>query len=208
KHKTHRAYVWAYCTTSFAALKAVVYQFAPSRAGEHARGFLSDWTGKLVCDDYAGYKASFAQGITEIGCMAHARRKFFDLQVAGKSQLAGQALEMIGRLYDVERDIKTLDPASRYEHRQTRARPVADALHRWLQAQRQRVPEGSATAKAIDYSLKRWIALTRYLDDGAVPIDNNWVENQIRPWALGRSNWLFAGSQRSGERAAAVMTLI
>jgi transposase len=81
-------------------------------------------------------------------------------------------------------------------------------LHRWLQAQRQRVPEGSATTKAIDYSLKRWVALTRYLDDGAVPIDNNWVENQIRPWALGRSNWLFAGSQRSGERAAAVMTLI
>lgn len=208
KRKTHRAYVWAYCTTSFAALKAVVYQFAPSRAGEHARGFLSGWTGKLVCDDYAGYKASFAEGVTEIGCMAHARRKFFDLQAADKSQLAGQALNLIGRLYDVERDIKTLDPASRYEHRQARARPIADALHRWLQAQRQRVPEGSATAKAIDYSLKRWVALTRYLDDGAVPIDNNWVENQIRPWALGRSNWLFAGSQRSGERAAAVMTLI
>ncbi len=82
------------------------------------------------------------------------------------------------------------------------------AVHQWMLAHRQKVPDGSGTAKALDYSLKRWEALTRYLDDGAVPIDNNWVENQIRPWALGRSNWLFAGSLRSGRRAAAVMTLI
>lgn len=75
-------------------------------------------------------------------------------------------------------------------------------------AQRDRVPNGSATAKALDYSLKRWLALTRYVEDGSVPIDNNQVENQIRPWALGRSNWLFAGSLRSGKRAAAIMSLI
>ena len=81
-------------------------------------------------------------------------------------------------------------------------------LHDWMLAQRDRVPNGSATAKALDYSLKRWLALTRYLEDGAVPIDNNQVENQIRPWALGRSNWLFAGSLRSGKRAAAIMSLI
>jgi hypothetical protein len=81
-------------------------------------------------------------------------------------------------------------------------------LHQWMLIHRQKVPDGSGTARALDYSLKRWTALTRYLDDGAVPIDNNWVENQIRPWALGRSNWLFAGSLRSGQRAAAVMTLI
>lgn len=86
--KTHRAYVWAYSTTPFADLKAVVYDFSPSRAGEHARNFLGQWNGKLVCDDFAGYKASFEQGITEIGCMAHARRKFFDLHAANKSQLA------------------------------------------------------------------------------------------------------------------------
>jgi len=90
--KTHRAYVWAYCTTPFSALKAVVYDFSPSRAGEHARNFLGTWNGKLVCDDFAGYKASFELGITEIGCMAHARRKFFDLHMANKSQLAEQAL--------------------------------------------------------------------------------------------------------------------
>jgi len=92
-------------------------------------------------------------------------------------------------------------------HRFQRSRP-AKALHDWLLAQRDLVPNGSATAKVLDYSLKRWVALTRYLEDGAVPIDNNAVENQIRPWALGRSNWLFAGSLRSGKRAAAIMSSI
>ncbi len=81
-------------------------------------------------------------------------------------------------------------------------------LHAWMTVQRDLVPEGSAISRALDYSLKRWAALSRYLDDGAVPIDNNWCENQIRPWALGRKNWLFAGSLRSGKRAAAIMSLI
>lgn len=90
--KTHPAYVWAYSTTPFSALKAAVYDFSPSRAGERARNFLGDWNGKLVCDDFAGYKAGFERGITEIGCMAHARRRFVDLHVANKSQLAEQAL--------------------------------------------------------------------------------------------------------------------
>ena len=89
-----------------------------------------------------------------------------------------------------------------------KGKPIADALHAWMLAQRQKVPPGSATAKAIDYSLKCWVALTHYLSDGQVPIDNNWIENQIRPIALGRKNWLFAGSLRAGKRAAAVMSLI
>ena len=206
--KTHRAYVWAYCTTPFSALKAVVYDFSLSRAGEHARNFLGTWNGKLVCDDFAGYKAGFEQGITEIGCMAHARRKFFDLHVANQSQLAEQALHSIGGLYEVERQAKDMSNEDRWRLRQEMAVPIAGKLHEWVLAQRELVPEGSATAKALDYSLKRWVALTRYLDDGAVPIDNNAVENQIRPWALGRSNWLFAGSLRSGKRAAAIMSLI
>jgi transposase len=206
--KTHRAYVWAYCTTPYSALKAVVYDFSPSRAGEHARNFLGTWNGKLVCDDFAGYKASFDLGITEIGCMAHARRKFFDLHVANKSQLAEQALHSIGGLYEVERQAKDMSDEERWRLRQEIAAPIAQKLHEWMLAQRDLVPEGSATAKALDYSLKRWVALTRYLDDGAVPIDNNPVENTIRPWALGRSNWLFAGSLRSGKRAAAIMSLI
>ena len=208
KKKTHRAYVWAYCTTPFSALKAVVYDFSPSRAGEHARNFLGTWNGKLVCDDFAGYKAGFEQGITEIGCMAHARRKFFDLHVANKSQLAEQALHSIGGLYEVERQAKGMSDEKRWRLRQQIAVPIAEKLHEWMMAQRALVPEGSATAKALGYSLKRWVVLTRYLDDGAVPIDNNAVENTIRPWALGRSNWLFAGSLRSGKRAAAIMSLI
>ncbi len=206
--KTHRAYVWAYCTTPFADLKAVVYDFSPSRAGEHARHFLGSWDGKLVCDDFAGYKASFEQGITEIGCMAHARRKFYDLHVANKSQLAEQALHSIAGLYEIERQARDMSAEDRWRIRQEKSSPILNMLHEWMLAQRDQVPEGSATAKALDYSLKRWEALTRYLDDGAVPIDNNWVENQIRPWALGRSNWLFAGSLRNGKRAAAIMSLI
>ena len=206
--KTHRAYVWAYSTTPYSALKAVVYDFSPSRAGEHARNFLGRWNGKLVCDDFAGYKAGFEKGITEIGCMAHARRKFFDLHVANKSQLAEQALYSIGGLYEVERQARDMSDEDRWRIRQEKAAPIIKTLHDWMLAQRDLVPNGSATAKALDYSLKRWVALTRYLDDGAVPIDNNQVENQIRPWALGRSNWLFAGSLRSGKRASAIMSLI
>ncbi len=206
--KTHRAYVWAYTSTPFSALNSVVYDFAPSRSGEHARTFLKGWQGKLVCDDFAGYKASFNQGITEIGCMAHARRKFYDLHTANQSQIAIEALAQISQLYDIERQAKDLNDAERLQLRQEKSKPVLDLWHRWLLAQRQKVPDGSATAKAIEYSLKRWSALIRYCEDGAVPIDNNRVENQIRPWALGRSNWLFAGSLRSGRRAANVMSLV
>ncbi len=208
KGKTQRAYVWAYATTQFADMRAVIYEFADSRAGEQSRAFLGQWRGKLVCDDYSAYKAGFELGITEIGCIAHARRKFFELHANHKSQVAEQALKYFGALYDVERDVAELEPDRRREVREERARPIVDALHEWMVAQRKLVSEGSAIAKALDYSLKRWEALTRYLVDGRVPIDNNWVENQIRPWALGRSNWLFAGSLRAGKRAAAIMSLI
>jgi transposase len=186
----------------------VVYEFAPSRAGEHARAFLGEWRGKLVCDDYSAYKAGFELGITEIGCAAHARRKFFELHTNHKSQIAEQALKYFGALYDVEREVADVEPDQRGAVRQQRAAPIADALHTWMVGQRKLVSEGSAIAKALDYSLRRWEALTRYLVDGDIPIDNNWLENQIRPWALGRSNWLFAGSLRAGQRAAAIMSLI
>lgn len=208
KGKTHRAYLWAYTPTQFSELRAVVYDFADSRAGEHARTFLTGWQGKLVCDDYSGYKSGFQRGITEIGCAAHARRKFFDLHANHSSQIASQAMPYFAALYEIECDAAVLDPEERQRVRQSRARPVSDALYEWLVAQRKLVSEGSAIAKAIDYSLKRWEALMRYLDDGHVPIDNNWVENQIRPWAIGRGNWLFAGSLRAGQRAAAIMSLI
>jgi len=214
--KTPRAYVWSYCTTRFNETKAVVFDFAESRAGLHAREFLglpgSDhnrgWRGKLVCDDYSGYKQLLTMGVTEAGCLAHARRKFFDLWANHKSQVAEEALKYFVQLYEVEREVQDLDPDERRRIRQLKARPVADALNKWLTLQRQKVPDGSATAKAIDYSLNRWIALTRYLDDGDLPADNNWVENQIRPIALGRNIWLFAGSLRAGKRAAAIMSLV
>ena len=140
--------------------------------------------------------------------MAHARRKFFELHAANQSQLAAQALDYIGELYAIEREAKTLDTTQRWRLRQERAKPIADKLHAWMLAQRSRVPDGSGTAKALDYSLKRWVALARYLNDGQAPIDNNYLENRIRPIALGRRNWLFAGSLRAGRRAAAVMSLI
>lgn len=206
--KTHRAYLWSYCSTAFNPIRTVVFDFAESRGGRHADAFLDQWRGTLVCDDYSGYKALFRQGVTEAGCMAHARRKFHELWANHSSQIAEEALKLFGVLYEVERDAQGCDNEQRRAMRQQRARPAADALHAWLLAQRQRVPDGGATAKAIDYSLGRWSALTRYLEDGALPIDNNWVENQIRPIALGRKNWLFAGSLRAGQRAAAVMSLI
>lgn len=220
KGKTQRAYLWAYAAAHSEPIKAVVYDFTPGRSGEHARAFLGHdpqrrerdhkpWTGHLVCDDFSGYKALFELGVTEVGCMAHARRKFVELHAANKSSIAGTALELFGQLYQVERDRQSLGEAGkRLEQRRTRAGPIARALHEWMTAQRARVPHGTATAKALDYSLNRWAALTRYLDDARLPIDNNHDEQQIRPWATGRKNWLFAGALAAGQRAAAITSLI
>ena len=208
KGRTHRAYLWTYGTSQYDTLKAIVYDFADSRAGEHARRFLDGWSGKLVCDDYAGYKALFARGVTEVGCLAHARRKFHELWVNHKSGVAEEALRFFGALYDIERIAMNLDTEERLRLRQLKSRPIADTLLQWLTLQRQRATEGTAIAKAIDYTLVRWRALTRFIDDGDLPPDNNHIENRIRPIALGRSNWLFAGSLRGGQRAAAIMSLI
>ena len=206
--KTHRAYIWSYSSTQFDSVPAVVYDFAESRAAAHPKQFLEGWSGKLVCDDYSGYKGLFAAGVTEVGCLAHARRKFSDLWINHQSALAQQALQLFGALYDVERQAQEVSAEQRQRMRQLQARPIADKLREWLLLHRQMATDGTAIAKAIDYSLGRWKALTRFVDDGALPIDNNWVENRIRPIALGRSNWLFAGSLRAGKRAAAIMSLI
>jgi hypothetical protein len=206
--KTHRAYLWSYSIGAFEPVKAVIYDFADSRAGKHAREFLGDWRGTLVCDDYAGYKALIADGVTEAGCMAHARRKFFDLHANNQSQIAQQALVYIQKLYQIEREVAELDPDERRRTRREQAQPILNEFHDWLTRHRLQVPNGSSTAKAIDYSLKRWAALAHCIDDGQVPIDNNWIENRIRPIATGRKNGLFAGSLRAGKRAAAIMSLI
>ena len=158
KGKTHKAYLWSYCTTAFDPVKAVVFDFAESRAGQHARDFLgidtdvsdSGWRGTLVCDDYSGYKAGFEHGVIEAGCLAHARRKFHELWVNHQSAVGEQALEFFRKLYDVERDAKDMTPDERRRLREEEAVPVAKKFKEWLDAQRSRVPDGSATAKAID----------------------------------------------------------
>jgi len=207
--KTHRAYLWAYAAGVFEPLRAVIYDFCESRAGKHAAQFLAGWRGHLMVDDYAGYKALLAtDGITELGCLAHARRKFFDLHTASASPLAARALEYFGLIYDIEREVRDASPDRRLQVRQEHGRRAVDALHAWMVLQRQTVPDGTATARALDYSLRRWKPLTRFLEGGRLPVDNNHLEGQIRPIAVGKHNWLFAGSLRAGQRAAAVMTLV
>jgi transposase len=211
--KTHRAYVWSYCTTSANPTKAVVFEFSETRSGENVRGFLrldtpQAWRGTLVTDGFSGYNATTTLGVTSAQCMAHARRKFNDLWANHGSQVGRKALRYHQVLFRIEREIEELPADERRRMRQRKSRRVLAVFHRWLLAQRQLVPPGSATMRAIDYSLKRWAELTRFVNDADVPISNNWVENHIRPIALGRSNWLFAGSLRAGKRAAAIMSLL
>ncbi len=218
KGKLKQGYVWAYVTPQHSPIKAVVYDFAQGRGSEHPNAFLNGFKGKLICDGYNGYKPLFGRGVIEVGCMAHARRKFHELHVTGQSLISIEALELFQTLYAVEREIdeqfeKNPTPMPRdaqivRQIRQQKAKPIADRLYAWLQQKRLGTTKNADITKAIEYCLKRWQALTRYLDDGNLPIDNNWAENQMRPWALGRKNWLFAGSLESGQRAASIMSLI
>ncbi|BBO99687.1 IS66 family transposase [Sulfuriferula nivalis] len=210
--KTKKAYLWAYRTGDLASPSSappiVVFDYQPGRQGLHARHFLAGWQGHLMVDDYAGYKALFTQGITELACFAHARRKFFDLHAANQSPIAAAALQRIAALYAIEQAADKLDAAGRLQLRQTQAKPLLGELHDWLIQTRVKVADGSGTARALDYSIKRWPALIRYADSGILPIDNNPVENAIRPIAIGKKNWLFAGSERAGKRAAAIQSLL
>ncbi|AME02198.1 transposase [Moraxella osloensis] len=218
KGKLKQGYVWAYVTPKHSPIKAVVYDFAQGRGSEHPNAFLKGFKGKLICDGYNGYKPLFGRGVIEVGCMAHARRKFHELHVTGQSLISIEALELFQSLYAVECEIderfeKNQTPMPRdaqivRQIRQQKAKPIADRLYAWLQQKRLGTTKNADITKAIEYCLKRWQALTRYLDDGNLPIDNNWAENQMRPWALGRKNWLFAGSLESGQRAANVMSLV
>jgi hypothetical protein len=187
----------------------VIYDFCLSRAGEHARKMLQDYAGVLLTDDYSGYKALYATGkVTEAGCWAHARRKFFEAHKLNKSQIAQEALVRIAQLYVIEQEVQTLSAAQRLAIRQARSRPLLEEFKVWLLEQRVLLVKADVTAKAMDYTLRRWAALTVHLQDARIPVDNNAVENAIRPIALGRKNWLFVGSQQAGERAATLMSLI
>jgi transposase len=206
--KTKQAYVFAYRSADTQAPAITVFDFCTSRSGEHARRFLGAWKGALMVDDYAGYKALFTQGITELACLAHIRRKFFELHERQASTLTEPPLRAIAQLYRIEVQAKGLDPPERHALRQAQARPILDTWWAWIQSVRPTVAGASGIAKALDYTIKRWPALLRYLDDGTYPVDNNRCENAIRPISLGRKNWLFAGSETAGKRAAAIMSLL
>jgi transposase len=207
--KTKKAYVWAYARGAFDATPGVVYDFCLGRGSQYPVDFLQKWTGTLVCDDYQGYEPLFkGEGRIEAGCLAHCRRKFDELFKANDSPVAAEAIQRIAWLYKLEREARDMTPADRLALRLQHAKPLWEDLHAWLEIERARVPDGSGIAGAIDYSLNRWTALSRFLLDGAVSVDNNSLENLMRPWAMGRKAWLFAGSELAGKRAAAVMSLV
>lgn len=188
---------------------AVFYRYSPDRKGEHPRGHLRDFRGILQADGYAGFNDLYKTGgLTEVACWAHVRRKFFDIQAANGSPLARQALEHIGRLYDIEAAIRGRPADDRRAVRQSRAGPPLEELKRWFEATLPRISGKSKLATAIRYALTRWTELIRYRDDGRLEIDNNAAERAMRAIALGRKNWLFAGSNDGGQRAAAIYTLI
>ena len=207
--KTDTAYAWVYRTSDLEqSQKAVFFDFCTSRQGMHPKRVLVDYTGTLVVDDYAGYKALFKGNIQEAGCWAHVRRKFFEAHKLTHSELAKQALEKIQTLYRIEHEARDRPPDERLQMRQQKSAPLLEKFKGWLLEHRPKVPGNTATAKAMDYALSRWQALCVHLQDAKVPIDNNAVENAIRPIALGRKNWLFVGSEQAGKRAANLLSLI
>lgn len=204
--KTRRAYVWGYARSAFDAQPCVVYEFCPGRGAKYPVEFLKGWSGTIICDDYKVYQTVAQIGVRkQAGCAAHARRKFDEL---GKSDVGAEAIKRFERIYRIERAVANLGSEQRRLARQALTTKRWDAMHEWLQLERSRVADGSATAKALDYSLRRWPALSGFLADGDVAFDNNHLENQIRPWAVGRKGWLFAGSELAGQRAAMVMSLV
>lgn len=209
KGKTKKAYLWAYRSNDLdEGPPIVVFDYQTSRSGQHARDFLGKWRGHLMVDDYSGYKESFRQGVQEQACWAHARRKFFELQAAGPHPVAEEALQRIGRLYGIEAKGPERDVAKRQAWRAQHSQPELQSLHEWLVGLRPKVANGSGLARAMDYVLRRWSSYACYAQTGYLPIDNNAVENAIRPIALGKKNWLFAGSERAGCRAAAIQSLL
>ena len=188
---------------------AVWFQYSPDRKGERPRGHLRRFNGILQADGYAGFEQLYEGGaIVEAACWAHVRRKFHDIYTANDSPIALDAMHRIGALYGIETEIRGKPPGERQAVRQARAGPLLDDLHVWMQATLSQLSSKSELALAIRYALSRWPALTRYRDDGRIEIDNNAAERSLRAVALGRKNYLFAGSDAGGERAAAIYSLI
>jgi transposase len=195
--KTKRAYVWAYARGAFDAVPGVVYDFCVGRGAQYPIAFLGAdgdergrWRGTLVRDEYKAYDSVIGAVPDRFaaGCLAHARRKFDELlREGGRSAVATEALQRIAQIYRVERELTALPAQARLDNRQAITKPMWALLHSWLQQERSRVPDGSSTAKALNYSLNAWAALTHHLVNGEVPVDNNHCENLIRPWAMGRN---------------------
>jgi transposase len=211
--KTKTGRLWTYVRddrpAGDATPAAVWFAYSPDRKGEHPKAHLSEFTGTLQADGYAGFDVVYEAGhIQEAACWAHVRRKFYDLHVAHKSQVAAEAMERIAALYAIEKEIRGHPAQQRREVRNARARPLLVTLKQWLEETLGKLSRKSDTALAVRYALSRWDALLRYVDDGRIEIDNNPAERALRTVALGRKNYLFAGSDAGGERAAAIYSLI
>ena len=188
---------------------AVWFAYSPDRKGEHPQRHLAHFRGILQADAYAGFNKLYEVGlIQEAPCMAHIRRKFFDLMEAHQSPVATEAVERIALLYAIEKEIRGRSRDERRRVRNARARPLVESMHFWLKASLATLSRKSDTAAAIHYALSLWDAMVRYLDDGRIEIDNSAAERALRGVAVGRRNYLFAGSDRGGERAAVFYTLI
>ncbi len=191
------------------AKPAVWFAYSPDRRGEHPLQHLRSFRGTLQADAYAGFQQLYeGDRIKEAACWAHARRKFHDILVATQSPTASEAIKRIGALYAIEKEIRGSTAEVRRTIRHAKAKPLLEQLHAWLEATLPPLSSKSAMAGAIRYTLARWPALTLYLDDGLVEIDNNAAERALRVVALGRKNYLFAGSNAGGERAAAIDSLL
>jgi hypothetical protein len=211
--KTKTGRLWTYVRDDRPAADptppAVWFCYSANRKGEHPKQHLSTFTGTLQADGYAGFDQIYEAGrIEEAACWAHVRRKFYDLVEAHQSQTAKTALERIAELYAVEKEIRGRSAEERREIRNQRSRPLLESFKQWLEQTLGKLSRKSDTALAVRYALGRWKALMRYCDDGALEIDNNAAERALRAVALGRKNYLFAGSDRGGESAAAIYSLI
>lgn len=211
--KTKTGRLWTYVRDDRPAgdpsAAAVWFCYSPDRKGEHPQHHLRDFAGVLQADAYAGFNALYESGrIHEAACWAHVRRKFFDLMEAHRSPIASEAVERIADLYRIEAEIRGRSPDERRQARQSRSRPILDSMREWLEASLAKLSTKSDTAGAVRYALGRWEALSRFLEDGHLEIDNNSAERALRAVAVGRKNYLFAGSDRGGERAASFYSLI
>ena len=211
--KTRQARLWTYVRDDRphggVAAPAAWYRYSPDRKGIHPQTHLKDYSGILQADAYAGYNAVYETGrVVEAGCWAHARRHFYDIHEKRPSAFTSHALETIGALYSIEADIRGKPPDERLAVRQARAASIVADFHDWLKAQLATVSKKSVAADAIGYALNQWQALTRFLEDGRIEVDNNAAERALRAVGVGRKNYLFLGSDAGGERAATMYSLL